>query len=87
MSISERSHEYALLRWIDLESTKIDERLISILTDYELGDLHNKKVNIIKTNLKIQKYFFVHSLQNGVQTVIMMQSQSKNYFQIMRRWG
>ena len=35
MSISERSHEYALLRWIDLESTKIDERLISILTDYE----------------------------------------------------
>jgi len=50
MSISERSHEYALLRWIDLESTKIDERLISILTDFELGDLHNKKAKIIKTN-------------------------------------
>ena len=55
MSISERPHEYALLRWIDLESTKIDERLISILTDFELGDLHNKKAKIIKTNLKNPK--------------------------------
>ena len=55
MSISERPHEYALLRWVDLESTKIDERLIGILTDFELVDLHNKKSDIIKTYLKNSK--------------------------------
>ena len=27
MSVSERPHEYALLRWIDLESTKIKTNL------------------------------------------------------------
>ena len=64
MSVSERPHEYALLRWIDLESTKIDERLISILTDFELGNLHNKKANIIKTNLT--------NLWTMIHTVLML---------------
>ena len=83
MSISERPHEYALLRWIDLESTKIDERLISILTDFELGDLHNKKTNIIKSNLKSPKVllysFFAEWCPNCHYDAITIQKLFSNY--------
>ena len=83
MSISERPHEYALLRWIDLESTKIDERLISILPDFELGDLHNKKTNIIKTNLKNPKVllcsFFAEWCANCHYDAITIQKLFSNY--------
>ena len=83
MSTSERPHEYALLRWIDLESTKIDERLISILTDFELGDLHNKKAKIIKTNLKYPKVllcsFFAEWCPNCHYDAITIQKLFSNY--------
>ena len=83
MSISERPHEYALLRWIDLESTKIDERLMSILPDFELGDLHNKKTNIIKTNLNNPKVllcsFFAEWCPNCHYDAITIQKLFSNY--------
>ena len=83
MSISERPHEYALLRWVDLESTKIDERLIGILTDFELVDLHNKKSDKIKTYLKNSKVllcsFFAEWCPNCHYDAITIKKLFSNY--------
>ncbi len=63
MVVSEKPHEYATLKWFDLESMEMDVMPIGVFSNIIVRDFQNNEVGLENFYLKNSKIFILWECQ------------------------